>query len=49
MKSIPLCLALVTSTLLSFTVHAADQALISPQAGARTYAQNYKDMALQPV
>jgi len=46
MKSIPLCLALVTSALLSFTVHAADQALISPQAGARTYAQNYKDMVL---
>jgi hypothetical protein len=46
MKSIPLCLALVTSTLLSFTVHAADQALISPQAGARTYAQNYKGMVL---
>ena len=46
MKSIPLCLALVTSTLLSFTVHASDQPRISPQAGARTYAQNYKDMVL---
>lgn len=27
-------------------VHAKDQAITSPQAGARTYAQNYKDMVL---
>lgn len=46
MKSIPLCVALVTCTLLSLTGHASDQEIISPQAGARTYAQNYKDMVL---
>lgn len=41
MKSIRLCAALLSTTLLSATGHAA-----GPQAAARTHAQNYKDMVL---
>lgn len=32
--------------LLASTGHAKDEAITSPQAGTRTYAQNYKDMVL---
>lgn len=32
--------------LLPSTVHAKDERITSPQAGTRTYAQNYKDMVL---
>lgn len=46
MRSIPLCVALATTTLLPLTSDAIDRKITSPQAGARTYAQNYKDMVL---
>jgi len=46
MKPIALCLALLACTLLSAPVHCADRRADSPQAGARTYAQNFKDMVL---
>lgn len=42
----PVCTLLAAFALMASTVHAKDQALTSPQAGARTYAQNYKDMVL---
>lgn len=46
MKLIPWRVALTSCLLLSSTAHAADRQAASPQAGARTYAQNYKDMVL---
>ncbi|MBB3223095.1 type VI secretion system amidase immunity protein Tai4 [Pseudoduganella umbonata] len=46
MKSIPFRLTLTMCTLLSLTSHAADLKENSPEAGARTHAQNYKDMVL---
>ena len=46
MKSLPLCVALLACTVLPATARAADQKVDSPQAGARTYAQNFKDMVL---
>ena len=41
-----ICVLLPVLTLLSSGGHAKDKAITSPQAGARTYAQNYKDMVL---
>jgi len=46
MTFIPSCAALLAGALLTLTVHAAKQAIHSPQASARTHAQNYKDMVL---
>ena len=46
MRLIPLGVVLATCTLSPLTGHAADQKINSPQAAARTYAQNYKDMVL---
>lgn len=46
MKKSPSCCALLAFMLLSSTVRATGEAVTSPQAGARTYAQNYKDMVL---
>lgn len=42
----PVCTLLLAFALLTSTSHAKDQAVTSPQAGTRTYAQNYKDMVL---
>lgn len=44
MKWIPACVALLACPMLS--AHAADRQVNSPQAGARTHAQNFKDMVL---
>lgn len=44
MKWIPACVALLACPMLS--AHAADRQVNAPQAGARTYAQNFKDMVL---
>ena len=41
-KTLLCCLSLV----FMFEVHAKDETITSPQAGARTYAQNFKDMVL---
>ncbi len=41
-----ICVLLSVLTLLSSGCHAKDKVITSPQAGARTYAQNYKDMVL---
>jgi hypothetical protein len=45
-KKILICTLLQFSFLLSAPGYAGDEAIASPQAGARTYAQNYKDMVL---
>jgi hypothetical protein len=39
-----ICFLLPVFALLPSTGHANDEVMTSPQAGARTYAQNYKDM-----
>lgn len=44
MKWIPVCVALLACPMLS--AHAPDHPIDSPQAGARTHAQNFKDMVL---
>lgn len=41
-KTLLCCLSLACM----FEVHAKDETITSPQAGARTYAQNFKDMVL---
>ena len=46
MKLGPTCILLSTLSLLASTCHANDERIASPQAGTRTYAQNYKDMVL---
>ena len=46
MRSIHSCMAVVASLLLSPASHCSDRAITSPQAVARTHAQNYKDMVL---
>lgn len=37
---------LLASMIFASASHAKDEAITSPQAGTRTYAQNYKDMVL---
>ncbi|WP_080424894.1 type VI secretion system amidase immunity protein Tai4 [Burkholderia ubonensis] len=37
---------LIMFALMASTAHAKDQTFASPRAGARTYAQNYRDMIL---
>lgn len=44
MRKSPLCCALLAFALTSSAACAKDEAVRSPEAGARTYAQNYKDM-----
>jgi hypothetical protein len=46
MKAIKLCPTLLVAALLSSTAHASDRKQGSPEAIARTPAQNYKDMVL---
>lgn len=46
MTSIYLCMAVVASGLLSFTAQTSSIEATSPEAIARTHAQNYKDMVL---
>lgn len=46
MKSILLGVTVAAYSLLPLTCHAADVRENSPEAGARSHAQNYKDMAL---
>lgn len=46
MKWFPYSAAMAACTMLLPTVHASDPEISSPQAGGRTYAQNFKDMVL---
>ena len=46
MKNASLFAAITVLTMAAFTVHADEHLVSSPQAGARTYADNYKDMVL---
>ncbi len=46
MKKSQLFSLLISVLLATLNVHAKDETINSPQAGARTYAQNYKDMVL---
>lgn len=46
MNKSQLCILFVSAILIISNVQAKDEAVTSPQAGARTYAQNYKDMVM---